>query len=97
MRHGKPVWLCNTSSTQGKNACAAKAVPESVLDGIEGRYPVQKFVLCDENEIKIVLESGESFTEEWKDRSRSESWTEEMKEAARQKTLARKGEAKCRK
>ena len=92
MRHGKPVWLCNTSSTQGKSACAAKAVPESVLDGIEGRCTVRKFVLCDENEIRIVLESGESFTEKWKDRSRSESWTEEMKEAARQKTLGRKGE-----
>ena len=97
MRHGKPVWLCNTSSTQGKSACAAKAVPESVLDGIERRYTVQKFVLCDENEIRVVLENDESFTEKWENRSRSESWTEEMKEAARQKTLARKGEAKCRK
>ena len=97
MRHGKPVWLCNTFSTQGKNTCAAKAEPESVLDSIEERHDIRKYVLCDENEIKIFLENGESFTEKWKDCSRAESWTDEMKEAARQKTLARKGDVKCRK
>lgn len=89
MRHGKPVWLCNTSSTQGKSACAAKAVPESVLDDIEKRYTVHNFVLCDENEIRVVLENGESVTEKWQFRPRSESWTEEMRQKAGEQTKAR--------
>ena len=89
MRHGKPVWLCNTSSTQGKNMCAAKAVPESILDSIEERYAVQKYILCDDNEITIVPESGERFVEKWKDRSRSESWTDEMRRKAGERTKAR--------
>ena len=89
MRHGKPVWLCNTSSTQGQSACAARAVPESVLDDIAGRYAVRNYVLCDENEIRIVLENGESVTEKWQYRPRSESWTEEMRQKAGEQTKAR--------
>ncbi len=89
MRNGKHVWLCNTSSTQGKVVCAAKAVPESVLDSIEEKYKVQKLILCDENEIEVILENGESFTEKWEYRSRSESWTAEMRQRAREQTTAR--------
>ena len=89
IRHGKPVWICNTASTQGKSACAAKAVPESVLDSIGARYAVGKFVLCDGNEVEAVLENGESFIENWEYKSRSESWTDEMRRKAGEQTKAR--------
>ena len=89
IRNGKPVWLCNTASTQGKSVCAAKAVPESILDGIEEKHKVQKYILCDENEIEVILENGESFTEKWEYRPRSESWTDEMRQKAREQTTAR--------
>ena len=89
IRNGKPVWLCNTASTQGKSVCAAKAVPESILDGIEEKHKVQKYILCDENEIKVILENGESFAEKWQFKSRSESWTAEMRQRAREQTTAR--------
>ena len=79
MRHRKPVWICGVSNTQGKSACSAKAVPESVLDELEDKYAVKKFVLCDGNKIELVLESGETITETWFDRSRSESWTAEKR------------------
>ena len=79
MRHGKPIWICGVSSTQGKSVCAAKAVPESVLDELKERYAVKKFVLCDGNKIEIALENGETVIETWLDRSRSESWTAEKR------------------
>ena len=73
MRHGKPVWICDVSNTQGKSACSAKAVPEIVLDDLEEKYAVKKFTLCDGNNIEIVLETDETVTETWFDMSRSES------------------------
>lgn len=81
IRHGKPIWICGISSSQGKAACAAKAVPESVLDEIECSRTVKKYVLCDSNEITVVLENGDSVTETWEYKLRSESWTDEKRKA----------------
>lgn len=85
MRNGKPIWICNTFNTRGKGACAAKGVPEDVLNGIENRYEVKEYTLCDGNEITVLLESGDIITETWKDRSRSESWTPEKRKAQRER------------
>lgn len=81
IRNGKPIWICGTSNSQGKAICAAKAVPESVLDEIERSQAVKKYVLCDNNEITVVLENGDSVTETWEYKSRSESWTDEKRKA----------------
>ena len=79
LRHGNPIWICNTYNTKGKDVCAAKAVPEVVLNELEKRYSPEKYYLCDNNEIKVVLMNGETVIEKWKDRSRAESWTKEMR------------------
>lgn len=80
MRHGNPIWICNTYNSQGKSACAAKAVPEKILLDLDSKYIAEKFILCDDNEIIVSLKDGSEVLEKWHDKSRSESWTYEMKE-----------------
>ena len=79
VRHGKPIWICNTYNNQGKEACAAKAAPESILLELNSNFETESFTLCDNNKIVVKLKNGEDFVKVWTDRSRSESWTEEKK------------------
>nr|DAO66356.1 MAG TPA: integrase [Caudoviricetes sp.] len=79
IRHGKPVWICNTYNMKGKGACDAKAVPEEVLLSFASERAIEKITIYDNNELKILLKNGNVITEKWLDKSRSESWTAEMK------------------
>lgn len=94
--HGKCSWICSTFNRVGKNACASKQVPESIMneavDELLGGHD-----LIDEklNFIKVhpgnllVFYLKDKTTKDyiWKDPSRKNSWTAEMREMARLRTL----------
>jgi len=88
------VWICATFNTKGKSFCAAKQIPETVLDALVVEIPggidsVDCITADDNNTLHFRLKDGSVLTRTWKDRSRAESWTTEMREQARQR--AKKG------
>ena len=86
------IWICTTYNTQGKKACASKAIPESILYDLTADSPLGDLTAIraeNGNTLVFCFKDGTQAVKRWKDRSRAESWTDEMKEAARQKTLAR--------
>ena len=64
---------------KGKGVCDAKAVPEEVLLNFASEHAIEKIIIYDNNEIRILLKNGNVITEKWLYKSRSESWTAEMK------------------
>ena len=85
-RHGKPIWICNTYSMQGKAACLAKAVPEDILSEYAAEINlemIEKVEVCSDNILRFCLSDKSVITKQWQDRSRRESWTDEMKAKAR--------------
>lgn len=63
IHHGKPVWICNTYNMKGKGACDAKAVPEEVLLSLASEHAVEKIIIYDNNELRILLKNGNIITE----------------------------------
>lgn len=97
-----PVWICGTSNSLGKAACASKQIPEPTLKQVTvdvlGQKDfthdwlcrrIQRIQIRDDNTLIFFFKDGSEVSRKWKDRSRSESWTDEMKETARRKTLER--------
>ena len=91
-------WICTTYSFEGKEACAAKAIPDDTLtqacrevlgvDEITAEVLDSRLtaIRVDKNNTLIFcFTNGEEIVKRWYDRSRSESWTTEMREAARQR------------
>jgi hypothetical protein len=74
---------------EGKAACPAKQIPESVLieqtDGLE----FEQILVTGENTFAITLSDGKILSREWQFTSRRESWIDEMRETARQRNLER--------
>ena len=104
------AWQCSTYGTMGKSVCASKQIPEDTLikactavldltafDECIFSSCVTEILVCGGNKLVFHFVDGSEKEYIWQDRSRSESWTEEMKEAARERTLAQRGESKCRK
>lgn len=104
------AWQCSTYGTMGKAACASKQIPEDTLikactdvlglsafDEDVFHTQICNIIVCGGNRLVFHFVDGSEKEYVWQDRSRSESWTEEMKEVARQRTLAQRGESKCRK
>lgn len=88
------VWICATFNTRGKAFCAAKQIPETVLDALVSEIPggmdeVSNIIADDNNTLLFYLKDGSVLTKTWQDRSRRESWTVDMREQARQKALER--------
>lgn len=99
-----PKYECQTYNELGKDCCASKGIPESVLkeeiarllklkefDEAKMRARVSKIVAFSGNRLEVHFIDGRVETILWKDRSRSESWTPDMRETARQRNLARNG------
>lgn len=89
------IWKCSLSVTKGKEACAAKQVPDckikegagSVLNrsGFDEAFfksKVEQVIVMPENKLVFQMKDGTSKEFYWKESSRSESWTPEMKEKA---------------
>jgi hypothetical protein len=88
---GRFYWQCSTFLQEGKVACPAKQIPESILiehtDGLE----FEQILVTGDNTFAITLSDGKMLNREWQFTSRCESWTDEMREAARQRNLERSG------
>lgn len=101
-KYAKPVWICNTFNTWGKNACNSQQIPEDILIaktkevlGIDTLSDVNisavlELVQVPENGCLIYkLRDGSEREIRWKNRSRRDSWTPEMRQKAREQTLNR--------
>ena len=97
------VWVCATFNTLGKEACAAKQIPEDTRPkaGASALGPNANEVEvlcasiaekrgCKDNILIFRCKDGTEISQRWQDRSRSESWTDEMKATARQRALDRR-------
>ncbi len=91
--HGGSVWICRTYNTQGKAACASKAIPETVLYQLTADICIEDLAAIRaeaENRLVFLYKDGTTHTARWQDRSRAESWTLEMKAEARARELERR-------
>lgn len=89
---GKPVWICPTFNYEGKDACAAKQIPEEILEKITSDMDMENvagITADDGNRLLFHFTDGTVTERTWCDRSRSESWTDEMRQKARDRTKAR--------
>ncbi len=94
-----PMWICGTYVARGKDACTAKAVPESVVDcfveELGGTERISRVTVFGGNRLVFTLADGTETERLWKDRSRTESWTPEKRKAAGDKTRERSAK-RCR-
>jgi site-specific DNA recombinase len=102
---GKSVWQCSTYLEQGKAACHAKQIPETILydlateilgltrfDAGIFKEEITKILVPEFNKLVFVFCNAHIVEKVWQDRSRSESWTDEMRQAAREKAKGGKVE-----
>ena len=98
------VWVCSTYSYQGKQACAAKQIPDEPLTQItkellgvteltEDAFNAKITAIRAENNNHLVfcLTDGTEVVRTWQDRSRAESWTDEKRQALSDKKRKSKG------
>ena len=98
------VWVCSTYSYQGKQACAAKQIPDEPLTQItkellgvteltEDAFNAKITAIRAENNNRLVfcLTDGTEVERMWQDRSRAESWTDEKRQALSDKKRKSKG------
>lgn len=95
----RPVWICPTFNTLGKDACPSRQIPEDVLiaatEEVIGSMDANGSKITavraeNKNKLTFFMSDGEQIVKRWQDRSRRESWTPEMKEAARCRELERR-------
>ena len=92
----KPVWICHTYNRFGKQACASRQIPESILgrlsaevlgldafdaDAFEQQIASLRIVGTDR--VAFVFQDRREVIKPWKNDSRK--WSEEQKERVRQK------------
>lgn len=98
--HGHMKYGCRTYQTQGKNACASKQIPISILEATAAEaLGVNEFdeelFLAEVSGIEVPeagilifqFSDGTEVKKTWKNPSRANSWTPEMKAAARERAL----------
>lgn len=89
---GKPIWICPVFNNEGKDVCAAKQIPEEILEEITADMDMENIAgitADDGNQLLFHFTDGTVTERTWRDRSRSESWTDEMRQKARDRTKAR--------
>ena len=82
----KYVWRCGNSCNNGKDACAAKQIPEDILYALakEINGDIERVTILPNNEVRFVLSDNTETLKHWVQPSRAESWTDGMKlEASR--------------
>jgi len=98
--NGRFYWNCNTFHEKGKAGCAAKQIPEGILESVAAdvlgldsfdgevfKKRIDRIKVPGANRLTFIFKDGHIEDRIWKDRSRTESWTPEMKEVARQRAL----------
>ena len=97
-KYAKAWWACATYIHRGKRECAAKRIPEAILEekcaqalGLAEYNPavftekVAAITIPADGILAFKFKDGTERTVNWEHRSRRESWTDEMKQAARAK------------
>lgn len=100
-KYAKPIWICTTFNTHGKDACSSQQIPENIL--IEKTMAVLDLTELDEaalskyiaeiqvtghHQLVYIFKDGHAEEVAWQNPSRRESWTEEMKQIARDRQNA---------
>lgn len=96
----KPVWICSTFHTFGKDSCPAQQVPEAILIAKTSEVlhtaslernmlleQMEEIRVPEHNHLIYIFKDGHSHDVFWQNPSRRESWTEEMKQKAREHQL----------
>lgn len=99
-KYAKPIWICWTFFTLGKNFCHSQRIAESILiartSEVLGSVDWDRDVLLEHiSEIRAlenhrllyVFRDGHTREVAWQNPSRRESWTAEMKQRARERQL----------
>lgn len=99
-KYAKPVWVCWTFFTLGKEYCASQRIPESILivktSEVLGYTDWDREILLQQiseiqvpghNRLVYVFRDGHTQEITWQNPSRRESWTDEMKQKARERQL----------
>ncbi len=99
-KYAKPVWICNTFNTYGKDVCSAQQIPEKILmektSKVLGTADWDRETLLsyiseiwvpEHNLLMYVFRDGHTEEVAWQNPSRRESWSEEMKQTARERQL----------
>ena len=77
--HEKYVWRCNTFQNGGKDKCASKQVPDSILKSLAEGFnkEISKITVYPENKLVFTFSDNTEETVVWEKLSRK--WTDEMK------------------
>ena len=99
-KYAKPVWICNTFNTYGKDICSAQQIPEKILmektSEVLGTADWDRETLLsyiseiwvpEHNLLMYVFRDGHTEEVAWQNPSRRESWSDEMKQTARERQL----------
>jgi DNA invertase Pin-like site-specific DNA recombinase len=99
-KYVKPVWVCATFNTRGKNYCPSQQIPESILLektvevlgttelGMELlKSSISEIRIPGRNRIEYLFKDGSSVKVTWENPSRRESWDEANRQAARERQL----------
>ena len=99
-KYAKPVWICDTYNTHGKDICSAQQIPEKILmektSEVLGTADWDRETLLsyiseiwvpEHNLLMYVFRDGHTEEVAWQNPSRRESWSDEMKQTARERQL----------
>lgn len=94
-KYQKPVWICATFNTYGKESCSSQQIPESILvektcavlggttlDESNLREVLKEIIVPAHNLLRYVFQDGHSMEVPWQNPSRRNSWTPERKAEA---------------
>ena len=81
----KHVWKCGAFTLEGREACTAKQIPDSILHELAEEFDeeIEKIIILSDNNVKFIFTGESEIIKHWVQPSRAESWTDEMKENAR--------------
>ncbi len=99
-KYAKPVWICPTFNTYGKDICSAQQIPEKILiektSEVLGTADwdretllsyVSEIWVPEHNLLIYVFRDGHTEEVAWQNPSRRESWSDKMKQSARERQL----------
>jgi len=106
-KYAKANWACATYTTHGKEHCAAKRIPEDILqqkcaealgrntyDAAEFLAKVAAITIPEDGVLVFTFKDGTLKTILWEKHSRRDSWTDEMKSKAKDAAKRRLGNGK---
>lgn len=94
-KYEKPIWICSTYSTYGKQYCASGRIPEETIEKLSAEVlnlqkfdektfsnRIQKIIIPSKGDLEFIFNDRSKVLKTWSYPSRSKSWTNEMKKLA---------------